>query len=379
MREIQRAPIDPPLILSFDVVYRRICEQASAQTPELRTTGNVSFTARAERTRDGRRFISLPHNNRIYENDWGYKTNHMGKSGQRISHYSVPLDAWARMSNTHCQSAATMSTPLSEERSGARRQSGERSPAGELLSHTSSHPSRLNVTAEEAAHIVAFIRPHFDDYLKGYSERKYPPSDYDKLLCAFGAPRDLDAENIRLAIRWKFGHLGKSRIPSKHEALILELQRKWPEFASHSVLFGSAEALFGHLRRVVGGAHRYITVSFLMHLLRPNEIPIIDQHNYRAMNHFLGQVRPTWLSKSAPTNYADLIALSEFMKGVRCHWNTVDPVTVPSERNLDRFLMMFGKALKASERVAPSAIPGVRRNKELHFSKMRTDLGPVWG
>ncbi len=40
-------------------------------------------------------FISLPHNNRIYENDWGYRSNSMGKDGQRIGHYSIPIDDWA--------------------------------------------------------------------------------------------------------------------------------------------------------------------------------------------------------------------------------------------------------------------------------------------
>ena len=54
------------------------------------------FDAQAKVAEDGRRFISLPHSNRIYEGDWGYMTNSMGKNGQRIGHYSVPLDEWAK-------------------------------------------------------------------------------------------------------------------------------------------------------------------------------------------------------------------------------------------------------------------------------------------
>jgi hypothetical protein len=60
----------------------------------LKTTGGVLFEAKALRTRDGRRFIALPHNNRIYEHDWGFVTNHMGRDGQRIGHYARPLDEW---------------------------------------------------------------------------------------------------------------------------------------------------------------------------------------------------------------------------------------------------------------------------------------------
>jgi len=62
----------------------------------LLTTGGVEFLAEAKTAGDGRRFISLPHNNRIYGSDWGNIANGMGKDGQRIGHYSVPLDDWAR-------------------------------------------------------------------------------------------------------------------------------------------------------------------------------------------------------------------------------------------------------------------------------------------
>jgi hypothetical protein len=92
---MQKVAIDPALSLSFDEVYRTISEQPGGQMPELQTTGGVRFVAEAKVTRDGRRFISLPHSNRIYEQDWGYVTNHLGKEGQRIGHYSLPLDRWA--------------------------------------------------------------------------------------------------------------------------------------------------------------------------------------------------------------------------------------------------------------------------------------------
>ena len=83
------------LSMSFDDVYKKIYEQPDKKTPELFTTGGTSFTAEAKYTRDRRRFISLPHSNRIYEKDWGYQTNSMGRSGQRIGQYSEPIDDWA--------------------------------------------------------------------------------------------------------------------------------------------------------------------------------------------------------------------------------------------------------------------------------------------
>lgn len=87
--------IKPPLTRTFDEVYQAIDNQPEKITPELTTTGGIQFSAEAKITQDGRRFIALPHSNRIYEGDWGYMTNSMGNDGQRIGQYSVPLDQWA--------------------------------------------------------------------------------------------------------------------------------------------------------------------------------------------------------------------------------------------------------------------------------------------
>ena len=92
---MRRTLIDPKLKMSFNDIYKAISTQPKSQTPRLLTTGGVPFVAETKCTRDARKFIALPHNNRIYENDWGYGSNSMGKDGQRIGHYSKPIDDWA--------------------------------------------------------------------------------------------------------------------------------------------------------------------------------------------------------------------------------------------------------------------------------------------
>ena len=91
-----RYPIHPPLKRTFRDVFEAIEQQPNSQTPQLMTTGHVPFVAEAKRTRDGRRFISLPHANRIYELDWGFRCNSMGKDGQRIGQNAIPIDEWAK-------------------------------------------------------------------------------------------------------------------------------------------------------------------------------------------------------------------------------------------------------------------------------------------
>ena len=85
---------NPSLNCSYDQVYRKLLNMPNHLVENLITTGGTNFCAKALETRDGRQFIALPHNNRIYKEDWGFSTNHMGKEGQRIGHYARPLDEW---------------------------------------------------------------------------------------------------------------------------------------------------------------------------------------------------------------------------------------------------------------------------------------------
>jgi len=94
-----RNQMDPLLKCTFSQVYNTLKRLPGETVEGLRTTGKgikkgIKFSATADVTLDGREFINLPHNNRIYEGDWGYTTNSMGKDGQRIGQYARPLDDW---------------------------------------------------------------------------------------------------------------------------------------------------------------------------------------------------------------------------------------------------------------------------------------------
>jgi hypothetical protein len=187
--------------------------------------------------------------------------------------------------------------------------------------------------------------PDFENYVVKYDERKFPPSVYDQLRRALRSPLKVTHDDIRGAFIWKFGHTRKTQIPDSHETLISEIQQNWPQLSK--ALNGSTEAVFRRFAASIRGrTPRYITVAFLLHLLRPKDIPIIDQHNFRAMNHYLRAVRGDWEPKSKPSTHDDLVALSAFMIGVRSQWETTDASTKPTELSLDRFLMMYGKGLK---------------------------------
>jgi hypothetical protein len=77
---------------NFNEIFEFIYNEPKATLLNLETSGGVAFSCIAKTTRDNRRFIDLPHNNRIYEADWGYYFNDMGKDGQRVGQYSIPIN-----------------------------------------------------------------------------------------------------------------------------------------------------------------------------------------------------------------------------------------------------------------------------------------------
>jgi hypothetical protein len=72
----------------------------------------------------------------------------------------------------------------------------------------------------------------------------------------------------------------------------------------------------------------------------------VDRFAFRAVNWFMRKVRPGWRMKGMPSRYRGLEIVSTFMASVLTAWRQCMPVSVPSRRTLDRFLMMYGKALK---------------------------------
>ena len=99
-----RPEMNPPPKCTFDQVFGALGSEVHKKTTLL-TTGKIgkpgtAFVAEAKLAQNAelhdKRFISLPHSNRIYACCWGNTQNHMGKDvGQRINQYARPLDEWA--------------------------------------------------------------------------------------------------------------------------------------------------------------------------------------------------------------------------------------------------------------------------------------------
>jgi len=191
------------------------------------------------------------------------------------------------------------------------------------------------ITQQEAKQIVGIILPVFADVASEYDFGKYPAAPYTNFQTTFGEfnPSAQDFEN---SLKWKWGHWDKQNFPKKQKILIHEIRDSWESFlvsGQQNIPIRTFEWWAARLGRA------YITVAYMTHLIHHRKsLPIIDQHNFRAMNNLIRNVRPDFIFKKKPSNWQDVQNLKAFMEGI----SQFMPRITFSE--LDKFLMMYGRA-----------------------------------
>jgi hypothetical protein len=194
----------------------------------------------------------------------------------------------------------------------------------------------------EIAQVANAVRPIFDDHANQYDFEKYPADALRGIRATFSTGR-IDAEAVSIALKWKWGHWSKPNIPEAHKSLIRVAQNLCSKFNDRPSAPDPRQT-FEFWAAELGSRRRYITRSFLTHLQHPQEIAIIDQHNWRAMRRLLeGNPRARQLP-AAPSSYLDLLTLSAFCRSLTSALRAdADAV--------DHFLMQFGKSIKKRSRL----------------------------
>ena len=203
----------------------------------------------------------------------------------------------------------------------------------------------MTISNDEARQIAESIRPIFDEVSSNYSFEKYPAVPYGRFKAAYAA-FETNNHEIHDSLVWKWGHWGKAEFPQAHKNLITEVKGLWPFFLT-SGKTRTAQDTFEWWLEKLGRQSRFITVAFITHLVHYRApLPIIDQHNFRAMNALLSAIRPAKIRDRKPNSWNDISDLTEFMTSLLSY--------LPGKRyeELDRFLMMYGKKIKPSKRRA---------------------------
>lgn len=194
----------------------------------------------------------------------------------------------------------------------------------------------MPISQAEANQIATRIDPIFQHVLNEYDLGKYPAENYANFKIIFSNLNPTDIQ-IREAMIWKWGHWGKSDFPQHHKNLIAEIQSLWLAF-SESSCSSTSRQTYEWWREQLNRKTRYITVAYITHLVHHSEpLPIIDQHNFRAMNALIGCLHPSTRPKKKPSNWNDIISLKSFMEKLQAALHN------RSFSELDRFLMMYGR------------------------------------
>jgi len=201
----------------------------------------------------------------------------------------------------------------------------------------------MNLTESQTVAIVRKIDPEFRWYVAQYDERKYPPAELHRLRDAFARPASVSGSNIKAALVWKYGHTGKDNYPKRHLELGMRIAKLWPDNAIQPG--HDPECAFQQWWELLGPSS-FITVCFLLHLANPDDIPILDQHNFRSVNYHLMTGSRTRLSKAKPIRFEDLVLVRDFSKVVLRDWGKAGVGATPSASDMDRYLMMHGKEMK---------------------------------
>lgn len=195
----------------------------------------------------------------------------------------------------------------------------------------------MPVQLTEAIEILPKIQCFFDLLVARYDENRYPPQVYGQLIAEFQNPEQVGRAQIENALRWKYARPFPRQLPNGHIQTIDRISENWQnQFQAN-----------GYEQRIAAlcdpdqNANNFVSRAFLVHLCAPNELPIVDRFNHRAVRWFLGTVREDFELGGLPNNYEDIMLIQSFVNQLLAVWDN----NGQNHQTLDRFLMMFGKQI----------------------------------
>jgi len=200
------------------------------------------------------------------------------------------------------------------------------------------------------------------DWEKRYDKEKYPPLFYEHFLKQIKLCQnetDLFTYLFRM-LHWKFGKVREGTGEVANTIIIDNTPFTWlsiegdferykndTEFLQHCFQFRNGETdayeFFRYIqeRKQIFGKGLVLHI-FLMHLLRPEEYPIIDQHVWRTMKVFHAD---TWSINQKPETWDDYKRYMAFFNDVFTSLQGENHLQF-DRQTIDRAFMSFGKWVK---------------------------------
>ncbi len=190
-----------------------------------------------------------------------------------------------------------------------------------------------NLSASAKDTISRKIDCFYHELLAKYEDEKYDENEYSRLCNIFKSYNTVTQRNIEDALAWKYGKTHENLLKNpKYESVIASLVEGWEDFVKENI--SSGDAVFGYWNERIGSS--FVSLAFIAHLVDPTEIPIVDQHTFRAIRYFLGLVDYKHEIRKVPGSLNEIHKLRDFVSLFSASRNV-------SHREFDKYLMMFGK------------------------------------
>lgn len=193
------------------------------------------------------------------------------------------------------------------------------------------------VSLAEAIECLPRIQCLFEPLVARYDVNRYPQPVYDQLKQQFRDPGAVPTDDIEAALRWKYARPQPRPLPGPLVKTIRRLADRWQQMLAIDERDHAAR--IESLKDPEQPANDFVSRAFLVHLVTPKTVPIIDRYNHRAVRWYLGTVRNEFALGGLPQQFDDLELIRSFMHQVIAAWGK----NAPNMIMLDRFLMVFGK------------------------------------
>ncbi|WDM22283.1 hypothetical protein [Paenibacillus polymyxa] len=195
----------------------------------------------------------------------------------------------------------------------------------------------LTFTEKEKRALATLIQEQIDTHLTRFPYARYPVyplEEWKRLLCD---PANVAPTILKQILGWTFGGWQRKDLPSAQSNVVRTVIKLWPEF-TEKMPSESAGILQFWEDRLTNWTNGFQAVSFLLHLMRPDEYEITDSHRLQAMYELLQTINHQENDRSLSRSLLDLENYTSFFRAILPKLSFGDHNRI----QLDRFLKAYG-------------------------------------
>ncbi|MEK3688268.1 hypothetical protein [Paenibacillus sp. FSL R10-2736] len=202
----------------------------------------------------------------------------------------------------------------------------------------------FNLSEKEKKMLVTKIKELSSGINDKYPDNKFPDAPYQKYLTVFSKPNEVLPEDIKKALEWQYGHSNNRNTVKAHKRVIQIVQHEWRVFCQSNCQ--NASEVFQFWRtRLADEAYMY-PISFITHLMYPEEIENTGEYHHLAVCYLIKQIKPEWSFQGSRLDFKYLKEYSLLFQTITSKLE----IHADSHRLLDKFLRTYGTRIQFLQR-----------------------------